>query len=191
MFRKLNAGFQANLLGSIMPGVSSVSSRAFPAAIGSSWILRLSITWPSDADAVSRSGVPAATSTRSLTPPTVTVMLSSVVSLTLTCTLPRDQGLNPLSSAVTVYNPGGRNGILYIPSWLVWTVARTPVAAFAAETDAPGTDALEESTTRPRMEPRGSWAKAVPIKQRIAPTETMANLKCIESSSAVQVLCGV
>ena len=119
MFRKLNAGFQANLLGSIMPGVSSVSSRAFPAAMGSSWILRLSITWPSDADAVSRSGVPAATSTRSLTPPTVTVMLSSVVSLTLTCTPLRDQGLNPLNSAVTVYSPGGRNGILYMPSWLV------------------------------------------------------------------------
>jgi hypothetical protein len=118
-------------------------------------------------------------------------MLSSVISLTLTCTLPRDHGLNPLKSAVTVYIPGGKNGILYIPSWLLWTVARTPVAAFSADTDAPGTDALEESTTRPRIEPRGSCAEAVPIKQRMAPTQALASLKCIESSNDIQISCVV
>src|SRR5688572_26392885 len=89
-------------------------------------------------------------------------MSSSVVSLTRTCTPPRDQELNPFSSAWTVYIPGGRKGMLYLPSSLVCAAARTPVVALTAEMVAPGITAFDVSTTRPRIVPLGSWPAALP-----------------------------
>src|SRR5436305_205053 len=66
--------------------------------------------------------------------------------------------LNPGASAVMLYGPGGRNGMVYRPSVLVTVSKRLLVSVLMAATLAFATTAPEGSVTLPLRVERNSWA---------------------------------
>jgi hypothetical protein len=84
------------------PGEYVAMMITMPSFRGSSMMVRLSITWPMDADEVSNRGVAAVTSTVWVDWPTSRAMLIANWSLTRSAIPEREEVLNPGCSTVIV-----------------------------------------------------------------------------------------
>ena len=126
---------------------------------------RLSIVLPSTVtlrsdEPVCTSGVSAWIVTASVIWPSSSLKSVRIFWSTPTCTLDMLVFLNPLISAVTLYDPVGSKGAVYSPLGSLTTLRVKPVAVFASVTVAPGSAAPDESYTVPNMVPLTAWAAA-------------------------------
>src|SRR6266498_590876 len=92
---------------------------------------RLSTVAPTATDCVSTATANACTSTDSLTEPNWSVASTRTFRPTSTITPGCEKVLNPDASTVTLYEPGGVDGIRYPPSELVQAKLFRPVASFS------------------------------------------------------------
>ena len=111
------------------------------------------MTWPRLADAVSRIGVGAVTTTVS-----VTLANCSFVSMVRTAATWSTSELltacaNPWARTVMRYSPGGSASNLYNPSLLDTAVKLTPVCVLTTETFAPATKPPDGSEMTPAIWP--------------------------------------
>ena len=135
-----------------------MSAYGSPCGVGSCAMRRESTTLPSDAVAVSSSGVSAVTLIVSERPASSLRSTSSRSAIRTSTS--RADFLKPLSSAVTRYVPGIRNGAWKIPCSLVMTVTVVPMAALVMVMVAPGMMPPLVSRRVPAIVPRASCAAA-------------------------------
>ena len=141
------------------PAARPISANGSPWGVGNSATRRVSTTWPSDALAVSSSGVAADTVISSTVPPTLIVSSSARRSPTRSSMPSRTSFLKPESVTVIEYMPEIRNGAWKKPTSLVTNVELVPMATLVTVTVAPGTMDLLWSRTTPVMVPRASCAR--------------------------------